>query len=331
MERAIGAVQGALAEATKEVTQLRESIVSRAAEIVEQGAALQEIEKTRGELDRKLKLYRTDIDARSVEVQVCVCVCVCVCVRQCIDARRPVALSFLFLVPCSFDVWQDVERSLRAELTTHKDLLERRVELQAEAVSAESSVRHAEAERSAMSSAYDRARREYKRQDDQHNELIAAKLAASSRVEEQRLRLVSLAADGIDAEREVRNFQFQLYPLCSAMIYALPRPLSCQVGSIKREMDLQIAAFLREEGLERKHKAAVEELQVLKSQVLQCERLDPPTHTHTHTHARARAHMHHPLRRPSVSLLRVIKTGGTLKKFLPEKLEAFPCVQKFGF
>lgn len=35
---------------------------------------------------------------------------------------------------------------------------------------------------------------------------------------------------------------------------------------MKRDMDLQIASFLREEGLERKHKAAVEELQV-------CERV----------------------------------------------------------
>ena len=35
-----------------------------------------------------------------------------------------------------------------------------------------------------------------------------------------------------------------------------------QVGALKRDMDLQIAAFLREEGLERKHRMAVEELQV---------------------------------------------------------------------
>lgn len=198
-ERAVASVQGALTEATKEVAELRDAINARAAEMVEQAAALREVEKSRAELARKLSVYRADIDARSVEVQ-------------------------------------GVERSLRAEKSAHKDLLERRVELQTESAAAEAAVRHAETERSAMASAYDRARREFKRQDDQHNELLAAKPAATSKVEEQRLRLSSLAAEGAAAERDV--------------------------GALKREMDLQIAAFLREEGLERKHKVAIEELQV---------------------------------------------------------------------
>jgi hypothetical protein len=72
-----------------------------------------------------------------------------------------------FRVGLCLPTFQGVERSLRAEKSAHKDLLERRVELQTESAAAEAAVRHAETERSAMASAYDRARREFKRQDDQ--------------------------------------------------------------------------------------------------------------------------------------------------------------------
>jgi uncharacterized coiled-coil DUF342 family protein len=69
-ERAVASVRGALTEATKEVAELRDAINARAAEMVEQAAALREVEKSRAELARKLSVYRADIDARSVEVQV---------------------------------------------------------------------------------------------------------------------------------------------------------------------------------------------------------------------------------------------------------------------
>lgn len=135
----------------------------------------------------------------------------------------------------------------------HKDLLERRVELQARAImstgagggqeaplllfrpmvqsesaAAEAAVRNAEAERSALQAAYDRARREFKRQDDQvwmergrcvgeqrgrvrllppplqHNSLLAAKPSVASRIEEQRLLLASMVAEGLEEEKRVR-------------------------------------------------------------------------------------------------------------------------------
>jgi hypothetical protein len=64
----------------------------------------------------------------------------------------------------------------------------------------------------------------------QHNELLAAKPAATSKVEEQRLRLSSLAAEGAAAERDVGVVARHRIADCSAFVHSVTAHLGCRLA-----------------------------------------------------------------------------------------------------
>jgi len=126
MERAVDAVRGALDDTRAEARALTASVAARRVELLEQSKALEETEGVRAALAEKLGRYRGDIAARGSEVEV----------REgrgwwgvgaAVTVRCLTCLPLLLLSPPPL---QDVDRSLRSEKATHRDLLERRVELQ---------------------------------------------------------------------------------------------------------------------------------------------------------------------------------------------------------
>lgn len=117
MERAVGAVRGALDDTRAEARALTASVAARRVELEEQAKALEEAEGVRAALAEKLGRYRGDIAARGSEVEV----------STGRGWRGVGAVSSSAPPPPPL---QDVDRSLRSEKAMHRDLLERRVELQ---------------------------------------------------------------------------------------------------------------------------------------------------------------------------------------------------------
>jgi len=85
-----------------------------------------------------------------------------------------------------------------------------------------------------MATAYERGKRELKRRMDAMNEIMATAPTLSAAVTEQRMELARLKAEGKEAE--------------GALV------------TMKRDMEGLMASFVRCEGVERKHREAVEEL-----------------------------------------------------------------------
>lgn len=197
MSKAVDSVQRALDSLNEEVTRLRNTIAAREQETIEQAAAVKEVEGVRKTLEANLARYRADIDAREQEV---------------------IAL----------------DRSLRRERAQHKDLLERRVELQAEDESVRASLRAALSEQESVNAAYERAKRELKRKQDALNDELLAAPPAQAALTDARLQL-SRAEE-------------------------LGRDLELQLVAVKKEMDVLIAQYLREEGVEKRHREALQEL-----------------------------------------------------------------------
>jgi len=127
-----------------------------------------------------------------------------------------------------------VERSLRSERTQYKDLLERRIDLQTEEAAATAAARAAEGERDATAAAYERAKRELKRKTDAGNEAAAGVPTLEALLTERQLEAARLAAEGKAADEAL--------------------------GAHKHEMDVELARFLKAEGVEKKYREQLAEL-----------------------------------------------------------------------
>lgn len=127
-----------------------------------------------------------------------------------------------------------VERSLWSERTQYKDLLERRIDLQTEEAAAGAGTRSAEAERDAIAAAYERSKREFKRKTDAANDATAEIPGLEAQIAERRLELGRLESEGHDADEKLTT--------------------------LKRDMDVLLAQFMKTEGIEKKHKLRLTEL-----------------------------------------------------------------------
>jgi chromosome segregation ATPase len=197
LNKAADTVKKAIDDVQSEIGKITAAMSTRQAEISEQGQALKEVGEVRKGLDAKLARYRVDIEARGQELTA-------------------------------------VENSLRNERMQHRDLLERRVEMQAEETEAFSEVRLAEQGRETSASAYERAKRELKKTLDQYNDLSEKAIPAEADLTERHLEVDRLRTEG--------------------------RDLEASLTKVKKEMDFMIATFLKEEGVEKKLRDKLEDV-----------------------------------------------------------------------
>ena len=134
-----------------------------------------------------------------------------------------------------------VDHSRTSERMQYKELLERRIDVQSEETAALAAARGLESDRDALTAAYERAKRELKRKTDQVNEAQAMVPVLEAQLTERNLELQRLQAEGADCE--------------------------AQLASLKREIDVLLAQFMKTEGIEKKHKEAASELAELCSQL----------------------------------------------------------------
>jgi chromosome segregation ATPase len=127
-----------------------------------------------------------------------------------------------------------LERALRSEKSNFKGILERRVELQSEDERCRAASRAAQGMLDEAKESYERAKKELKFKLD--------------RVSEARMEVHPQEAALAERELELRTEEEDL------------RRLSAKSGAVRHEMDGLLAQYLREEGVEKKHRTALTEV-----------------------------------------------------------------------
>ncbi|RYG52562.1 hypothetical protein EON66_09655 [archaeon] len=195
--KALESVKRAVEDTNEEVERLKTAVELRERENADQSTALKQVATMRSDLGAKLTRYRADLAAREDE--------------------------------CSM-----VETSLRSERAQYKDLLERRIDLQADDMAALTSVRASETERDSVSAAYERAKRELKRKTDSANEAEAAVPGAEAQLSEKMMALARLTSEA--------------------------KTLETSLVTLKKDMDVLIANFRKEDAVEKRHRVQLAEL-----------------------------------------------------------------------
>ena len=127
-----------------------------------------------------------------------------------------------------------LERTQRGERSNHKGLLERKVETQAMESGARASARSAQEALAEANAAYERAKRELKIKLDRINEVKDVVAIAESQLNE---REIELHSQGEDARR-----------------------IAARSGALRHEMEGLLAAYLKEESVEKRHRTALSEV-----------------------------------------------------------------------
>jgi chromosome segregation ATPase len=127
-----------------------------------------------------------------------------------------------------------LERALRGEKSNYKGILERRVEMQGEEERCRSAARAAQGVLDEATAAYERAKKELKHR--------------LERVSEAKIAVQPMEAALAERELELRTEEEDL------------RRLGAKSGAVRREMDGLLAQYLREEGVEKKHRTALAEV-----------------------------------------------------------------------
>ena len=128
---------------------------------------------------------------------------------------------------------EKLEAALRSERSLTAELLVRKTELFAAREQARSDLSAASSSATSAAQAYERAKRELKSRTDALNNIRAAVAPAEA-------RLLSINTEKAAAERE-------------------KTAAGAAVSALRKEMDVLIAQFLREEAIEKKHRDAVRE------------------------------------------------------------------------
>lgn len=136
LAKQVESVEHAISMVRSEHDRLEDAVKARIGDLAAQHSAIHEVAETRANLEKKLSRHRADIEAKDQET---------------------IAL----------------ERTLRSEKAQHKQLLERRLEVQSNEESARTTARLAQTELDAANAAYERAKRELKNKTERLGESVA--------------------------------------------------------------------------------------------------------------------------------------------------------------